>query len=614
MKKTIYLNVMVLICISATFWTCKKEKDPGKLNQEVTFVINISNSKSASALKSALAYSLSDAKKIVLTIQNADGTSTSYTSAEVKLYQMNGAFFSQKLILITGSYRLTEFLLLDSTGNTIYATPITGSQEAQNVTNPLSISFEVIKDASTPINVEVLSTENMTPGDFGLVRFPISEIKVLNFMIAVADIENDELLSVDLTVSSVDYTHNQVLPAIANNMVTISDAYDTYVLTIQKEGYKTFTHVFSKDSLKLFNGNGNHKPLVVELEKNNTFLKTTNGQTNNQVLVLRGDNIVYAGKDFNSQQAFLKKADNLGHEIWSKIYSLNYSITELNCLVKTSDGGFILCGNITHGGMDYDGFAIRVDANGNELWSHSYGASPNAERINSVVQTNDGGFILCGFTGNGFNDDICWMLKTDGNGNIEWNKTYGNGQLHSIKQANDYNFVSAGFSTGTPGTTFNSLIIKIDQNGNTILSKDVIPNQDIRILDLQKTQDGNFIMAGSSIQANTGDLYGILIKTDNNGNILWSTTYSDKLLWIVSIIPTIDGGYILGGQENYSPMNGFLLKTNSSGVEEWRRTYPSNTISIIWSVSQSSDNGYIVAGGSGASGVLMKTSPNGLIY
>jgi uncharacterized protein (TIGR02145 family) len=269
MKNLIYFNVTALIVISAFLFTCKKEKEPVKLEQEVSFAIDISNAKNVSALKSALAYSLSNAKKIVLTIQNADGTPTNYTSSEVKIYQMNGAFFSQKLILRTGSYWLTEFLLLDSTDNTIYAAPLTGSQEAQNVVNPLPISFEVIKDASTPISVEVLSTESKTPWDFGLVNFPISEVNVINFLVTIADMESNRLLSAKLTVSSGTYSHLQILDSIANNMITVKDSLGlrTYTLTIEKEGYQTYSHVYTKDSLRLFNGSGNNSPLLVELEK-----------------------------------------------------------------------------------------------------------------------------------------------------------------------------------------------------------------------------------------------------------------------------------------------------------------------------------------------------------
>jgi len=270
LMKSIYFSAIAVIFMSAFLVMCKKEKDAGKIEQSVSFAINLSNSKNVSALKSALAYHLSDAKKIVLSIQNNDGTATSYTSTEVKIYKMNDFYISQKLMLKTGDYSLTEFLLLDSTGNTIYAAPMAGSQETQNVTHPLPISFNVTKDASTPINVEVLSTENKSPGDFGLVNFPISEVSVNNFLIAVTDRESNSLLSAVLTISNDSYSYVQTLDTIANNIVTVRDSLNSniYTLTIEKYGYITYNHTFTKDSLKLFNGEEDHLPLLVELERN----------------------------------------------------------------------------------------------------------------------------------------------------------------------------------------------------------------------------------------------------------------------------------------------------------------------------------------------------------
>jgi uncharacterized protein (TIGR02145 family) len=270
MKKSIYLNVMTLIFISAFLLTCKKDKDPVVLEQEVSFAIDNSNFSNVSSLKSAMAYNLSDAKKIVLTIQNVDGTPTNYTSTEVKIYQMNGVFLSQKLMLHTGSYRLTEFLLLDSTGSVIFAVPIAGAQAAQNVNHPLPISFDVLKDVSSSINVEVLSTENMSPADIGLTSFSISE--ALNFMIGVTDLPTNRLLKAKLTVFSGSYLHVQMLDSIANNLVIIKDSLGslglrTYTLVLEIDGYITYSHLFTKDDLRIFSSEGNHLPMLVEMEK-----------------------------------------------------------------------------------------------------------------------------------------------------------------------------------------------------------------------------------------------------------------------------------------------------------------------------------------------------------
>jgi uncharacterized protein (TIGR02145 family) len=293
MKKLIYCSSITLIFMSAFFCRCNKDKDIINQEQEVFFAIGLPEAKNGLDTKGGSGYNLTDARKIVLTIQNADGTPTEYTSSELRIYEMNGAFFSQKLILKTGSYRLTEFLIMDSTENVIFTTPLEGSYEAQNVTNPLPIAFEVFKDISTPVNVEVISTENKSPEDFGLVSFPITEVKTITFLITVADKESDRLLSAKLTITGGSYSLIQMLDSSATNRVTVKDSIglDSYNMTIEKEGYRIYSHIYTKDELKLFNNNGSNSPLLVKLEKINLTETVTDIDGNQYHTVIIGTQV-----------------------------------------------------------------------------------------------------------------------------------------------------------------------------------------------------------------------------------------------------------------------------------------------------------------------------------
>ena len=268
MKKHIYYAALTLVFTSAFLFQCKKEKDIENQEQEVFFAIATPDAKNGSDTKGDSGYNLIDARKIVLTIKNADDSPTKYSSSELKIYQMNGAFFSQKLILKTGAYRLTEFLIMDSTENVIFTSPLKGANEAQNVIYPLPIAFEILKNVSTPVNVEVISTENKSPEDFGLVSFQISEANVFDFLITVADKKNAGFLTSKLTITSGTYSYVQMLDSIAGNRITVKDSIgiNSYNLTIEKYGYLTYSHNYPKDSLKLFNSSGNNTPLLIDLE------------------------------------------------------------------------------------------------------------------------------------------------------------------------------------------------------------------------------------------------------------------------------------------------------------------------------------------------------------
>jgi hypothetical protein len=267
MKKTgLFLGLVTFLSSLFFLQSCSKSNNEKEVavDNEITFSIN----SAITTLKSDPTYNLSDVVKVNLTIQNEDGSATKYTATDVKINQLNGSFFTDKIVLKTGNYKLTQFLLIDASNNTIFAAPLAGSLEAQNVTNPLVISFTNTKNVSNPIAVSVVSTEKKTPADFGYSYFPITEVKVLQFMIGVADIVNTPALEAKLTVTSGTYSYVTNLAAIANNVVSVKDGLANYTLTIEKTGYITYTQEFSLADLNTHTIVDGNLPLLVILKVN----------------------------------------------------------------------------------------------------------------------------------------------------------------------------------------------------------------------------------------------------------------------------------------------------------------------------------------------------------
>ncbi len=257
-KKNFPVIYMIIIIISA-FVKCQEDWKSVKIYGDLCFQIEDN-----SLLKNTSSpyCDFDDAKKIILTITNSDGSETKFLSSELGLYKMNSNYFSQKIALEVGSYLLTEFLLIDKDNNVIYAAPYEGSLQAQNVNSPLPISFSIIKDSINEVNVEVLSTEGLAPEDFGLSSFIIKEIKTFSFLINVSEMGHYRLLTAELTVSSGDYLYKQKLDTSMTNKVTIRDNLSPYTLTVRKAGYKTYNGNFTADELKEYKDN----PVVIELE------------------------------------------------------------------------------------------------------------------------------------------------------------------------------------------------------------------------------------------------------------------------------------------------------------------------------------------------------------
>ena len=122
---------------------------------------------------------------------------------------------------------------------------------------------------------------------------------------------------------------------------------------------------------------------------------------------------------------WLIKTDSAGNMQWNRTYG-GVSIETSGSMYATTDGGYIMCGSTaSFGAGGYDAWLVRVDGNGNTEWNQTYGGTDN-EYANHVIQTVDGGYALGGRTlSYGTGADYFWLVKVDADGNMEWDQTYG---------------------------------------------------------------------------------------------------------------------------------------------------------------------------------------------
>lgn len=304
------------------------------------------------------------------------------------------------------------------------------------------------------------------------------------------------------------------------------------------------------------------------------------------------------GNSTNSNiDVLLIKTDENGSEQWYK--ALGGNRTDYgHCVQQTHDNGYIILG-FTHsyGAGNRDILLIKTDHNGNEEWNTTFGGNKSDEG-NFVQQTNDGGYIITGETDSfGQTVDAIWLIKTDEHGNEEWNTTFSK-QVRSegscVQQTSEGGYIIAG-STTYSGDIW---LIRTNSFGNEEWNKTFGGKGSDSGQYIQQTKDGGFIIAGS-----TGSYDVWLIKIDENGTRQWDKTYGGlQKDEGYSVEQTTDGGYIIGGATSSygtSYTNAWIIKTDSSGNEEWNTTISENYYSKGNSVHQTSDGGYVLIGRAG---------------
>lgn len=322
--------------------------------------------------------------------------------------------------------------------------------------------------------------------------------------------------------------------------------------------------------------------------------------------------------------AWLIKIDANGSEQWEKTFG-GVGRDIANSAIQTSNGGYILVGETESYGTKSDAWLIKIDVNGNEQWNKTFGGK-NPDWISMAQQTLDGGFVLTGYTESYGKSGDAWIIKTDVNGNQQWSKTFGGKDsdwIVSVKQTSDYGYILAGTTESFGAGKYDAWLVKTDANGNNQWEKTFGGAEDDMIFSFQKTSDGGFILTGDTVShGGSYDRYNDcywpnvwLIRTDSNGNLQWNRTFRGSVTnGGRSVQQTSDGGFILAGVGSY--YDAWLIKTNANGKEQWNKTFGGNYWETAHSVQQTQDGGYIFGGrslyyGSEGGAWLIKTDANG---
>lgn len=267
--------------------------------------------------------------------------------------------------------------------------------------------------------------------------------------------------------------------------------------------------------------------------------------------------------------AFVIKTDMFGQIQWQKTYGGN-DWDFAYWIEQTSDGGYIVAGETFSFGSNAQAYLIRTNSLGDTLWVRHYGYS-GSDAFEEIHETIDSGFIAAGYTQAPTGNTDFFLVKTDKNGNLKWQKNYGssaNEICNSVAICNDGGFLLGGHrDTNNFHKTY---FLKTDSDGNPLLEKtEMALNGNTSIMRIRQTWDGEYVLLQNTDVGGMGGKEIRLDKYNSGGWFLWGRSaggaYNDEGY---DFIQTLDSGFIfVGYTASYGagPDNVFIVKTATDG-------------------------------------------------
>jgi len=288
---------------------------------------------------------------------------------------------------------------------------------------------------------------------------------------------------------------------------------------------------------------------------------------------------------------------------WNQTYGAN-KWDECSAIELTTDGGYIFAGTKNANGYDNGGdcWLVKTDSNGNLAWENTYGGS-SSETGTDLCKTSDGGYALTGYTRSfGAGGADIYVIKTNATGHEQWNTTFGGTQDDyglAIQPCGDEGFIIAG-ATLSFGSR-EAWLIKTNATGtmqwqNRFCSDNPPGGYFMSVL---RTAEDDYVAAGRNYIGDTSEI--IVVKTDEDGTVIWEKLLGDPNCKdsALGITATSDGGYVITGQVEHQETEHdiLLMKINNNGNELWTRTFNETVFfDTGLSVKETNDGGFLIAG------------------
>jgi predicted secreted protein len=306
----------------------------------------------------------------------------------------------------------------------------------------------------------------------------------------------------------------------------------------------------------------------------------------------------------NNYDAWMFKVDSDGNTVWSRPYDGGKNESAFN-VISTSDGGYAIVGATTSYGADETGktdlWLIKTDSEGNMQWNKTYGVNYYDEGW--MILEVDDGYIIVGITYSAEEIGDGWLLKTDKEGNLLWNKIYGGSGddgLYGVTKTVAGGYILAGYTNSSGAGGYDVWLIRVDEMGNQQWAQTYGGvEDDFGYIAFESETD--FVVDGTTYSYGAGDADVWLLRVDAMGSLMWNYTYGGPdgdHGWYGA--KTSDGYALCGFTYSYNTEDraeAWLVKVDEHGMTLWNKTYGvSGKDYYAWAVIQTKEGGYALSG------------------
>ena len=313
----------------------------------------------------------------------------------------------------------------------------------------------------------------------------------------------------------------------------------------------------------------------------------------------------YESSDGDDTQGTLSKLDLEGNLFWTYRFGTRDNDIPRNILFNDK-GEIVVVGETqANGASQVSAFVFVFDTSGIELWSEKYNDDYNNIFFNSIKQTTDRGYIICGYiTGQGFGNDY-YIVKIDEDGDVEWDQTYGglNNEVGmTIEVLEDGSYVFVGDKQQSAQGPYGIEMMGIDSVGDIKWQSDINDFTNGGVKSMIRNKAGNLFVVGEATPPNRTAFDVFLTEVRSDGQLVWqrfidASPQSDAGFGIMEI-PN-ESGYMVTGygfNETTDDTDIMVSQLDPSGVEQHRQYYENPGPDIGYDIKPTDNGSFIVTG------------------